>query len=232
MLAQEFRAARAAVGFLTRVPLRAAVDAVDVRRAALYFPFVGAGAGALGGACARRWGPAPALAFTTLLTGALHLDALADSADALGSRDRERALAIMRDSRIGAFGTAAICLDLMLRNEALGRLEDPVAAGATAGALSRAVPVLLAALLPYARSSGTGQAVADSGPARALLAGVAAVAIAQRTAGAAAGPVAIAAGLTVASAAFWQRKLGGITGDGLGASIELSEVAILLWSAR
>jgi adenosylcobinamide-GDP ribazoletransferase len=215
------------VGFLTRIPLGVAFDGEDVARAGPYFPVVGAGIGALTGALARRWNPALALVGETLLTGALHLDALADSADALGSTDRERALEIMRDSRIGSFGTAAMCLDLMVRATALGDCDAPIRAAVGAGALSRAVPVVLAAALPYARPSGTAAAFSRGSRARAAVAAGLGLAISRDL-----GAVAVATAVGLASAGFWHHKLGGITGDSLGASIELTEAAILIWSAR
>ncbi len=224
---QEFRAALAAIGFLTRVPLGVDLDGDDVRRAAAYFPLVGGAIGALTGLTAQWLGPAAALGAETALTGALHLDALADSADGLGTRDRERALEIMRDSSIGAFGTAAMCLDLLVKAEALGACEAPLRSAVSAGALSRAVPVLLSSALPYARVSGTAQALSTGSAARAGVAAALAVAISRD-----AGAVAVAALVGLASAGFWRRKLGGVTGDTLGASLELTETAILLWCAR
>ncbi len=227
MFVQESRAALAAVSFLTRIPLAAEFDADDVRRAAAYFPLAGAGVGAVTGTLARRTHPAVALTAQTLLTGALHLDALADSADALGTADRDRALEIMRDSRIGSFGTAAICLDLMVKAATLGSCADPLSATIGAGALSRAVPVVLAAALPYARTSGTGQALSAGSGTRAALAVMFAVAISRDV-----GSIGVAAALTLGSGSFWRRKLGGVTGDTLGASLELAETAILLWRSR
>jgi adenosylcobinamide-GDP ribazoletransferase len=231
VLAQEFRAALAAISFLTRIPVGIDLDGDDVRRGAAYFPLVGAAIGASTGILSRRIGPQLALGAQTGLTGALHLDALADSADSLGSSDRERALEIMRDSAVGSFGTVAICLDLMIKAAALERCQHPVGAVTAAGALSRTVPVLLSASLPYARPSGTAQALSTTGPARALAAGAVGVSLAwavNRDLGA----IAVATGVGVASASFWRRKLGGVTGDTLGASIEVCEAAILLWSAR
>jgi adenosylcobinamide-GDP ribazoletransferase len=224
---QESRAALAAVSFLTRIPLPAQFDGDDVRRAAAYFPLAGAGVGAVTGTLARRTHPTVALVAQTLLTGALHLDALADSADALGTADRERALEIMRDSRIGSFGTAAMCLDLMVKAAALGSCTDPRSAAIGAGALSRAVPVGLSAALPYARVSGTGQALSGGSAGRATVAATLAVAISRDP-----GSIAVAAAVSLGSGYFWRRKLGGITGDTLGASLELAETAILVWRSR
>jgi adenosylcobinamide-GDP ribazoletransferase len=233
VLAQESRAALAAVSFLTRIPVGIALDGDDVRRGATYFPLVGAAIGASTGVLSRRVGPPLALGALTVLTGALHLDALADSADSLGTRDRDRALEIMRDSRIGSFGTAAVCLNLMIKASALAQGEHVVRKATTAGTLSRTVPVVLAAALPYARSSGTGEALSHGSGARASAAVAIAAGLALalgRDEGRSA--LGVAACVGAASAGFCQRKLGGVTGDTLGASLELCETAILVWSTR
>ncbi|WP_249010716.1 adenosylcobinamide-GDP ribazoletransferase [Conexibacter sp. DBS9H8] len=220
---QELRALGAAVSFLTRIPVPGVFDAADLRRASVYFPLVGAGIGSLCGRLARAWGPPVALTVEALLTGALHLDALADSADGLGGRDRAHALEIMRDSRLGSFGAVALILDLTLRGAALQRCADPVRAARSAGALARAVPVVLAVTLPYVRAEGTGAALETTTPARAVLgAGLAA--------GLSGDPAAIGAAalFTAASAGFWRDRIGGVTGDVLGASIELGSTLLLV----
>ena len=126
------RSAAAALAFLTRVPVGRWIDvrAVDVARGAWLFPLVG---GVLGGAAGlvadvtANWLPslaagALAVAAAALLTGALHFDALADTADALGARDREHALEIMRDHAIGAFGATALVVVCLLDASLLGAL--------------------------------------------------------------------------------------------------------------
>src|SRR6478736_1463935 len=96
------RAASAALAFLTRIPIGrwVALGPDDIGRGVVFFPLVGAGVGPLPALAAGGLGVAVAL----VLTGALHLDGLADTADAFGAADRERALEIMRDSRTGSFG--------------------------------------------------------------------------------------------------------------------------------
>src|SRR6266550_1910501 len=128
------RAAVAAVAFLTRLPVGRLVplDGDDVARGAVLFPVVGAGIGAaVGGTAAGLVRVLPplaaagiALAVGALLTGALHLDGLADTADALGGRSTEHALQIMRDHAIGAYGTVALVLDLLVKAVALAALAD------------------------------------------------------------------------------------------------------------
>src|SRR6266498_18912 len=117
-IAREARGLAAALTFLTRIPLARSIllGGDDVARAGVGFPLVGAAIGAASGGLA--FGLADplsplvaaglAVAAATLLTGALHLDALADTADALGARSRERALAIMRESTVGAFAVVAL----------------------------------------------------------------------------------------------------------------------------
>src|SRR5919109_3925045 len=122
--ASQLRALAGAVSFLTRVPVgrRLALDGADVARGALLFPVVGAGIGAAVGLAAVLLDePLPALpaaalalALGLLLTGAMHLDGLADTADALGGRSRAEALSIMRDHAVGTYGVAALIVDLLV----------------------------------------------------------------------------------------------------------------------
>jgi adenosylcobinamide-GDP ribazoletransferase len=235
---RQLRAAAAAVTFLTRLPVanRVALDGDDVRRAAPYFPLVGAAVGAGSGAVAGRLPPSlgAALGFTgaTLVTGALHLDALADTADATGAGTPERALEIMRDSRVGAFGVAAITCDALVKTAALAALAHrrrSTRAGLAAGALSRTVPVALAAALPYARTGGgTGEAIAGTGGTGAGTASLAGVGLAVAATGADGlwlGGAAL--GIATLLGAGYRRWLGGVTGDTLGAATELTETAVL-----
>jgi adenosylcobinamide-GDP ribazoletransferase len=233
----ELRAALAAVAFLTRVPVGVELDGDDVRRAGPYFPVVGAAVGGAAGVVAELLGAELGLAAAVLLSGALHQDALADTADATGAVTRERALEIMRDPRVGAFGVTATVLDLLVKSAALAGLVDrrsAVRAWIAAGALSRAVPVLLGASLPYARSGeGTGEALARGGRGRAAAAGgvsVACAAAAMRTAGLRLAMV--GAGMSAVAGVALHRWLGGVTGDGLGAALELTETALLVVAAR
>jgi adenosylcobinamide-GDP ribazoletransferase len=167
------------------------------------------------------------------VTGALHLDALADTADALGAHTPERALEIMRDSTIGAFGATALATDMLIKTAALSALAREARAvryGCAAGALSRAVPVALAAALPYARAGeGAGVALTTGGGLRATAASLLGLGLALGAVGAD-GPVlaAVTAGLTLALGLRYRRWLGGVTGDGLGAAIELTETALLV----
>ena len=101
----------------------------------------------------------------TVVTGAVHLDGLADTADALGAgRDRERALDILRDSRVGTFGASAIFFDLTLKILALSTLAGHrrYAALIFAPMLARWAMVLVASGLPYLRASGAGSTLLSS----------------------------------------------------------------------
>jgi adenosylcobinamide-GDP ribazoletransferase len=167
----------------------------------------------------------------------MHLDALADTADALGASDRTGALAIMRDSRIGTFGAAALVLDLLVKVACAAALLEGghvVAAFVAAGALSRSVSPPLAALLSYPRVEG--------GPGSVLTgrtSGVAAAAALAVGVGIAlavwweVGYWLVAAALCTAvlAALFFRRWLGGATGDCLGAATELSETVALVVAA-
>jgi adenosylcobinamide-GDP ribazoletransferase len=238
------RAVTAATAFLTRVPMPASLAGpAEMVAGAPAFPLVGAALGALVGETAALLGrvePAAvaagiAVLLEVLLTGALHLDGLADSADGLGARGREHALAAMRDHALGAYGVCAIVLDLLLKTVALGALKpDPLAATIAALSVSRAAALPLAAALPYARpDSGTGQVLSERlrWPA-ALTAALLAGAIAVAALGAqAVGLLAAAALMALTVAIVSRRRLGGITGDTLGAATELTATACLLVAA-
>jgi len=237
------RAALAAVAFLTRVPVgrRVALLPADVTRGSALFPLVGAGIGAVaGGVAALAAHVLPpltagglAVAVSALLTGALHLDALADTTDALGGMTRERALEIMRDHQIGSFGAVALVVDLIVRASVIGGLAANgigVAALAAAGACSRAVAPPLAAALPNARRSTPGHAITHgwSWPtaAAATALGLAIPVLLLGLDGLAVGGVTAVVALVLGL--FYYRWLGGVTGDCLGAAIEVAETSALV----
>jgi adenosylcobinamide-GDP ribazoletransferase len=242
--ASQLRALAASVAFLTRIPIgrRLALDGADVARGALLFPVVGAGIGAAVGGTALLFHelvpalPAAglALALGVFLTGAIHLDGLADTADALGGRSRAEALAIMRDHAVGSYGVAALIVDLLVKAALVAALldqGDTVIALVAASALARAAPLPLAYLLPYARK--------DSGPGGvlggriSLWSVVGAVAVAAALALVLLGVrgawmIAAAALLALFLGVVFRRWLGGVTGDGLGATTELCDTLALL----
>lgn len=229
-----------ALQFLTRlpVPLRSAPTEGSLGTSALYYPLVGALVGLLGAGVYLALGqvlPLPAalllaLGAAVLLTGGLHEDGLADCADAFGAaRDRVRALEIMRDSRIGVFGALALLFAVGLKLALLLSLDPWEAAkGLIAGhALSRWLVLPLALIFPIAREDGLGAAFARSLRIWHLLGSTLfAVALGSLLYGALCAallPLPLAC-LLIWGLLSW-RKIGGVTGDVLGASVQLTEVA-------
>ena len=151
-----------AVQALTRVPVHAPHGDRLLRAAAVCFPIVGIGIGLFAGAvmlvATGHLAALPSalltIAAATLLTGALHEDGLADCCDALGAGSRQDALRIMRDSRIGAFGTVGLVLVLALRASLLAAVPAPLPVLVAAHAASRFWMLVPGALLPYARDHG------------------------------------------------------------------------------
>lgn len=167
-----------------------------------------------------------------LLTGGLHVDGLADTADGvLGGRTREESLAIMRDSRVGPLGAAAVVLVLGLKASAFGSVaaQRPEVLVLTP-ALARWAVVVAIAAFPYARPQGLGKAFhATALPWPAPLATATALAAALALLGPAGLLLAVATGAcALALGLGLSRRLGGLTGDTYGAINELVEVAVLL----
>jgi adenosylcobinamide-GDP ribazoletransferase len=226
-----------AVSFLTVLPVRVRVP-VALGAAAVWFPAVGALIGALAGGI--RVGAEPIVGATAasvlamgalvISTGALHQDGLADTADGLGVRgDRERRLAAMRDSATGAFGVLALVGWALLLLAALAPLTrtEAFAALVTAGALSRWAALLHAAGVRPARPDGLGAGFAVGRVALGL-ATASAVAVAVVAAGPEPGLVAVAVTLAIALLSAWaaRRAIGGRTGDTIGATVAVAEVAV------
>ena len=227
-------------GLLTRFPLPA--TAPSGANAAWAWPLAGAAVAlvAAAGAGAALWlglgaglAAGIAIALQVMLTGAMHEDGLADSADGLwGGHDRARRLEIMQDSRIGSYGVVALILVMGLRWQALAGL---MAAGAvwgpllTAALMSRAAMAGVMAALPNARGSGLANAVGRPEPFAALMAWALALALGLGLCGWAALPAAIAAGLAATGVArLALARIGGQTGDILGSVQQVSELAVLL----
>lgn len=238
------RAGLAAIAFLTRVPVGRLVvlDARDVARGAALFPLVGAAVGAAAGLVADQLVPelgllagVLAVALAALVTGALHLDALADTADALGGATRERALEIMRDHAVGAFGATALVVVCLLDASLLGALaesDDAALVGLAAGAAGRAAMLPLAYALPYARpGEGQGRVLAGLGAATVALAIALAVLLSLPAGVAGLAGAATAALVAIALALAARARFGGVTGDVLGATAKLAETSALLAAA-
>ncbi|HEY9064736.1 MAG TPA: adenosylcobinamide-GDP ribazoletransferase [Burkholderiaceae bacterium] len=247
----ELRLFLIALQFMTRVPVprRVGFDAEWLSRSARHFAGVGALVGAWGAAVlwtASLWWPMPvavglSMAATLWLTGAFHEDGFADTCDGLGGAvTRERALEIMKDSRIGAYG--AIGLVAMLGLKAATLATMPLAAAVPALVLghtvSRAAATALMALLPYAGDPAHAKAkplaqqvgVAEVVGA-ALWVGLVCVALLALDAMAAVvlGMALAGAAVAAVECARWLRgRLGGYTGDTLGATQQITELVLLL----
>ncbi|MCE2909720.1 MAG: adenosylcobinamide-GDP ribazoletransferase [Burkholderiaceae bacterium] len=250
-LAHELRLFLVALQFLTRVPVRFARWQDDwLQACARHFAGVGLLVG--GFAALVLWGTAHffgallavllSVVATVWLTGAFHEDGLADTFDGLGgSADRGRALAIMKDSRLGTYGTLALVAVLALKVAALHALavRDLLAALALlplVHAVSRAAAVVLLAALPYAGDAEHARAKplvqrAD-GLVLVVTAGWVLIAVAAAAPFVPADALlaaAVAAPLALMAMRRWlRRRLGGFTGDTLGATQQLVELAMLL----
>ena len=246
---------RVALSLFTAIPagVGGALDDDVAARAILWLPGVGLLLGGIGAGVVlavgslnatgpgRLLGAALAVTAIAVLTGGLHLDGLADTADGLGSRrPAADALAIMRRSDVGPMGVAALVLVLLVQVTAVAAVPRlPLAAAALVLAeVTGRVAVVVATSSPAARPGGFGALVADRTTAaeRALTAGALACAVAAAglTAG---GPALAARGLAAALAgllAGWllqrtaRRRLGGMTGDVFGAILQLSAATVLL----
>ncbi len=178
------------------------------------------------------------VAVGAMSTGALHEDGLADSADGLfGGATRERRLEIMRDSRIGSFGAMALIVTVLLRATAIGAMTADGPAVLVGGVLaaatvSRAAMVGVWHILPSARPDGL--AARAGRPSRTALAaagvsGLVAAGLLASIAGYAPLAGAAVAGLAAAAVARWARaRIGGQTGDTLGATQQVAETGFLV----
>jgi adenosylcobinamide-GDP ribazoletransferase len=234
---------RLATGFLTILPVlpRAAVAHETLAASFGWFPLVGFALGAVLAAenllLMSLFGDtlaAVVLVLTlTVLTCAVHVDALADTADALGAgSDRRRALEIMRDSGIGSFGAVAIFFFLALEIVALATMGEArrTVALRLAPGLARWAMVAVGWRIEYLRAEGAGTLLVGPGGDRNLVLAAAIAAIAAL-------PIlswrvllayAVAVALAGVLRAAYRRWLGGVTGDLLGAAGELVELAVLL----
>lgn len=241
------RGLRAAIAVLTRVPIGGfPYSDAEWRWSGAHMPIVGALLGAvLGGVwlAAGRAGhlvaAAIVVAASLVLTGAMHEDGLADTADALGGGTTpERVLAILKDSRIGAFGAAALVMTLLVRVLLLARLADAAPfALVLSGTLSRLGPVGLMATLPYVTdvSVAKSRSVTAAGGAQLAIAcvwtaGIVWLLYATNVVASLELVAAVASTVAIASACGvrFAARVSGITGDFLGATQQLIECAVLL----
>jgi adenosylcobinamide-GDP ribazoletransferase len=241
---RELRSLLTAVQYFTRLPVPVWVghDAPQLARAARYFPLVGIGVGALGAAAlwvvSFFFTPLLAVivstALTICITGAFHEDGLADTIDGLGgAMSRERALAIMKDSRIGTFGVLALVFAVLLKIAALAQLplREALAALVAGHGVSRACAVAMTWRLPYARDDDSTRAkpvVENVRTIDVVIAGICGLMPAPFLGWYAAAGLSAAVVTFVLLFRWFKRRLGGYTGDTLGATQQLCEVAFYL----
>ncbi len=231
----------AALALLTRIPVPAGFHGPVSASSSWAWPIAGAAIGALGAFIAlllmllgtsTSVAALLALGCMILATGALHEDGLADTADGLfGGRDQQDRLRIMKDSRLGAYGAIAIGLFLIGRHSGMEGVFD---AGAVFGpliaaaALSRAMMVLVFRVTPLARSDGLAASVGTPSTASVVLAFALAIALALAFVGWRILPATCVAAIAAFAVAWLaNQKVGGITGDVLGASQQAAELSLL-----
>ncbi len=228
-----------ALSLLTRIPAR---STGNLQRALPWFPIVG---GVIGLAVAVAYAlsvsvvPAPVAAMLAtgagiVVTGALHEDGLADTADAFGVRGvgRERTVEIMKDPRVGTYGAVALIVSIGLRASALASLSRGAAFVAlpAAHAIGRSSSLAATTFAPMSSSSTLGAAYARSmGRLPSVLAAASALGIAVGTLGAwSIGALALGIVTAVSIARAATRRIGGLTGDVLGAVEQITEAGVLV----
>lgn len=236
-----------ALSFLTIIPVKGVHVEKGVHLGAGFFPFVGL---ILGGVLVFiQWiigerlflnqieSHLMALVLVSILiflTGGLHVDGTADVADGMGGGrgDRERTLAIMRDTRVGSFGVIAIVILILAKVILIAeliRISEGLAVLLTFPAIGRLAVVPLIAWLPYGRPDGLGRDLHDKSGLPAVILATTLMIIVMGVVGRQLILPAVAAtGVAIVFGMWLTRRLGGLTGDGYGASIELAEVIFLL----
>ncbi|OEY66248.1 adenosylcobinamide-GDP ribazoletransferase [Marinobacter sp. X15-166B] len=243
---REWQAFWLALGFLTRIPIPVRIDYSQqlMNQCSLYFPLVGLLLGALYAGLfallSLAWSPLVCvllvLCFHLFITGAFHEDGLADSVDALGGGYTvAKRLAIMKDSRIGTYGTVALVLALALKAALLLDAGSIGLALLTAPAISRLPPLLLMAFLPYVSDPETSKSkpVAEGFSRPRLMVAVTFTALVGLVGSLWLPGLWLTAATAIVMVTWlwgWylRRQLGGYTGDALGASVVLCELVLLL----
>ncbi|MGH8583635.1 MAG: adenosylcobinamide-GDP ribazoletransferase [Gammaproteobacteria bacterium] len=235
-----------ALQFLTRLPVRlsAPITDSDRGRSLLYYPLVGLMLGIMLAVIAGAFwgrgsmlGAAIVLVVWVLVTGGLHLDGLADSADAWvgGQGNRERSLAIMKDPYCGPAGVVALVVVLLLKFSALEALlaRHDGLSPAIAPFIGRAALTGLFLTTPYVRVGGLGESLARYCPRGPAIVAVLGTAASVLLFGGTRGWCALAAtGVTFAVLrALMLVRLGGASGDSAGATVEIIETAVLVSGA-
>jgi adenosylcobinamide-GDP ribazoletransferase len=248
------RALAAAFTFLTRIPLGsfASHDPADLPRSAMYFPVVGVVVALIGGAvfgsASLLWPTSIAVALsmagTTLVTGAFHEDALADALDGFGGGwSTDQVLSIMKDSRVGSYALVGVALTLIAKFAALAAIGGPsgsiraVTVALIAGHVcARWSSLLLIWRYPYVRPAAEGERSSAGRPfvdgmtsARLLVATAIAGVITVAALGHASLVVfGVATGVAVVAGWYFDQRIGGITGDAVGAANQIVEVCVYL----
>ena len=244
VLDYEFRLVLTAIGYFTRLPIPRWVGYSDrqLNDALRYFPLVGILVGLFTGAVfllALEVLPQPiavllAMLAGILLTGAFHEDGLADTCDGFGGgRDRVQILAIMKDSRVGSYGVLGLALGLLLKFTALAalRAEAFLVISTAAHAFSRCMAVSLIYTQRYVREDDSARAKPAAQnlslgafACAALFSFVPLVWLGDGAAAAAA----VAIVMRMVAANYFYRRIGGFTGDCLGAVQQVSEIGFYL----
>lgn len=243
---REWQALWLAIGFLTRIPMMVRIDYSPrlMNQCSVYFPLVGLLLGAIYAvlyvALVQIWGPLVCLVVVTgfhlWITGAFHEDGLADSVDALGGGySVEARLRIMKDSRIGTYGTVALVVALGLKVALLADVQPVWLAFLLAPMVARMAPLLIMGHLPYVADPDKSRSkpVAEdfSRTRLAIAAGFTALALLFLT-GFQPGVWLWSLVATLGVATVWglyiRQQLGGYTGDTLGASVVFAELVLLL----
>ncbi|MGO3295652.1 MAG: adenosylcobinamide-GDP ribazoletransferase [Marinobacter sp.] len=246
LIQHEWQAFWLAIGFLTRIPMLVRIDYSQklMNQCSMYFPLVGLLLGALYAGLfaliSLAWSPLVCvllvLCFHLFITGAFHEDGLADSVDALGGGYTvEKRLEIMKDSRIGTYGTVALVMALGLKAALLVNAQSIWLALLIVPAISRVTPLLLMAFMPYVTNPDKSKSkpVAEAFSRRRLLVSCAFTLLAALVFSfwlPGLWLCALTAVLIVALlwGRYLQQLLGGYTGDALGASVVFCELALLL----
>ncbi|WP_303290112.1 adenosylcobinamide-GDP ribazoletransferase [Marinobacter sp. SS5-14b] len=247
ILTREWQAFWLAVGFLTRIPMLVHIDYSQrlMNQSSLYFPLVGLLLGSLHVAAffllSLAFSPLVSVIVVVILhlfiTGAFHEDGLADSVDALGGGyTLEKRLEIMKDSRIGTYGTVALVMALMLKVALLAEADLIWLALLIAPAISRLTPLLLMATLAYVTDPDKSKSkpVADGFSAARLVSASAFVLVLSAVLSfwqpfLITGTLAAVLLVALLWGSYLRSQLGGYTGDALGASVVFSELVLLMF---
>lgn len=232
-----------ALQFLTIIPIPCDTrcQKEDLGRATALFPLVGLTIGGmllldytvLSGFLGGGLVAALVVASLALITGALHLDGLADVCDAFAARgDRERFLAVMKDSHTGAVGAVAVALGLLLKWQALASIPTELAIPAIVlfPVISRTAQLCVMAGAPHARENGLGNLFVSSMGTREVVIGLSFCALVITATEPLRGAAALLSSIVLAYCVrmYFRKRLGGITGDIIGFVNELSEIVTLI----